>query len=216
MRVETCRSRCPATGEEELSMDITETNHDAMTLYPDGGSMPSSAMNANPRTTREPMTDTEDDPRPTFHPSANGRSMPSDPTNPATHTTTGDPMTDMQTDHDNRTPNGEPMTTELRPDLPRAMPPDDEPIPDTLRMITPDDAARAELNGVAYGLGVDELRVLVRIGERLKLGRGTYGRLYLPTDTRSFRATEARQELEDALVYLACAWLKSELHEVTR
>jgi len=37
------------------------------------------------------------------------------------------------------------------------------------------------------------------------------------TDPRKFRSKEAREELEDALVYLACAWLKTEFNlEVTR
>ena len=44
----------------------------------------------------------------------------------------------------------------------------DEPIPDTLPMLTPHDAARAVLTGVACELGLDEVRVLVRIGERLQ------------------------------------------------
>jgi hypothetical protein len=108
--------------------------------------------------------------------------------------------------HDNPNPHGGPMTEP------------DEPIPDTLPMITPHDAARAVLTGVACELGLDEVRVLVRIGERLRTGRKQYGPLRVASDTRSFRSKEAREELEDALVYLACAWLKSETHdlEVTR
>jgi hypothetical protein len=73
----------------------------------------------------------------------------------------------------------------------------EEPIPDTLRMIAPEDAARATLHGVACDLGHDEVRVLTRIAERIR-------------DARTFRSKEAREELEDALVYLACAWLKAE------
>jgi hypothetical protein len=115
-----------------------------------------------------------------------------------------------------RSDQAEPDNSNPRGPMPPDQPPDDDPIPDTLRMITPDDAARAALTGVACELGIDELRVLTRIGERLKMGRRTYGSLYLPTDTRAFRTTEAREELEDALVYLACAWLKAEAHEVTR
>jgi hypothetical protein len=107
---------------------------------------------------------------------------------------------------DNPNPHGAPM---IEPD---------EPIPDTLPMITPHDAARAMLTGVACELGLDEVRVLVRIGGRLKTGGRQYGPLHVASDTRSFRSKEAREELEDALVYLACAWLKSETHdlEVTR
>jgi hypothetical protein len=81
-------------------------------------------------------------------------------------------------------------------------------------MITPEDAARATLHGVTCDLGRDEVRVLTRIAERLKAGRRAYGSLNLQTDTRASRATEAREELEDALVYLACAWLKAEIQEV--
>ena len=92
--------------------------------------------------------------------------------------------------------------------MPANVPDDsDEPIPDTVPMITPHDAARAALTGLACELGHDEVRVLVRIAERLKSGRSQYGRLYLATDTRAVRAVEAREEVEDALVYLACAWL---------
>ena len=98
---------------------------------------------------------------------------------------------------------GEPMT-------------DDEASAKTLRTIPPDEVARALLNGVTSSLGCDELRVLTRIAERLKGGQTTYGQLCLETDPRSFRTKEAREELEDALVYLACAWLKTESNEVTR
>jgi len=50
----------------------------------------------------------------------------------------------------------------------------------------------------------------VRIAERLKSGAERYGLLHLATDNRAFRSQEAREEIEDALVYLACAWLKRE------
>jgi hypothetical protein len=120
----------------------------------------------------------------------------------------GEPMTQTTTAANPQHPDGAPLTDTF----------DDEPIPDTLPMLTPHDAARAVLTGVACELGLDEVRVLVRIGERLKTGRTQYGRLHLASDMRSFRSKEAREELEDALVYLACAWLKSETHdqEVTR
>jgi hypothetical protein len=68
-------------------------------------------------------------------------------------------------------------------------------------MIPTEDAARATLHSVACALGRDEVRVLMRIAERLAC------------DARSFRGKEAREELEDALVYLACAWLKAETQE---
>jgi hypothetical protein len=92
----------------------------------------------------------------------------------------------------------------------------DEPIPATVRMMSHEDVARAALTGVLCELGCDEVRVLTRIGERLRAGRRDYGPLVLSGDPRSFRSKEAREELEDALVYLACAWLKAELPEGTR
>ena len=99
----------------------------------------------------------------------------------------------MPNDHDQATatdhPTGEPMTASTNSDDPNgahmtAGPPGnfDEPIPDTLRMTTPEDAARAALGGVVGSLGHDELRVLMRIAERLQVGRRLYGPLYLSTD----------------------------------
>ena len=164
------------------------------THQPTGGPMTTTAMpEANPHhDTRGPMPNDHDQPTATDH-------------------LTGEPMTQTANAAANpNQPNGAPMTAD---------PPDhfDEPIPDTLRMITPEDAARAVLNGVVGSLGRDEVRVLTRIAQRLQVGRRLYGPFYLATDARVFRDTEARQELEDALVYLACAWLKAEHHpEVTR
>jgi hypothetical protein len=89
----------------------------------------------------------------------------------------------------------------------------EDDVPDTLRMIPTTGQARAELDRVLDALGAEELCVLVRIAERLKVGEQTYGTLRLRHDPRAFRSTEARQELEDALVYLACAWLKAEIQE---
>jgi hypothetical protein len=93
---------------------------------------------------------------------------------------------------------------------------DDEAMADTIRMLTPEDAARATLTSLACELGHDEVRVLTRVAERLKGGMAGYGPLRLESDMREFRAKEAREELEDALVYLACAWLKTESQEVNR
>ena len=84
----------------------------------------------------------------------------------------------------------------------------DDFIPDTER--APDMGPRTALDVAVSRLGPDEQRVLTRIAERLVHGRTVYGRLNLADDARAFRACEAREELEDALVYLACAWLKSE------
>jgi hypothetical protein len=75
---------------------------------------------------------------------------------------------------------------------------------------TPRVGARLELDAVADTLGVDELRVLTRLGMRLRQGAMVYGALNVAFDAREFRSEEAREELEDALVYLACAWLKTE------
>ena len=71
-------------------------------------------------------------------------------------------------------------------------------------------AARAELEDLLDNLGVDETRVLARIARRLQQGAEVYGELEVAFDRRDFRKKEAREELEDALVYLACAWLKTE------
>ena len=70
--------------------------------------------------------------------------------------------------------------------------------------------ARRDLYAVVATLGEDELRVLARIAERLEGGMNNYGVLHIAVDRREFRKTEARQEVEDALVYLACAWLRDQ------
>jgi hypothetical protein len=80
--------------------------------------------------------------------------------------------------------------------------------PDTMR--DPDVGIRIALDLAIARLGRDEHRVLARIAERLVLGATTYGPLDIASDPRSFRSREAREEVEDALVYLACAWLKGE------
>jgi len=87
---------------------------------------------------------------------------------------------------------------------------------DTLPGFPPQEFARAQLAGVASALGHDEVRVLTRIAQRLQGGQLTYGPLDLATDSRHFRGKEAREEIEDALVYLACAWLKTETQGVQR
>jgi len=69
--------------------------------------------------------------------------------------------------------------------------------------------ARLELEDILDDLGDDETRVLVSIARRLQLGAEAYGELEIAFDRRDFRRKEAREELEDALVYLACAWLKT-------
>jgi hypothetical protein len=89
----------------------------------------------------------------------------------------------------------------------------EEAIPDTLRMVTPEDAARAGLGSIILTLGLDEMRVLGRIAERLRRGQEQYGLLHLASDRRSFRA-EALEEVEDALVYLAFEWARSATQEV--
>jgi hypothetical protein len=70
-------------------------------------------------------------------------------------------------------------------------------------------AARSELAKATARLGDDELRVLTSIAKRLRFGARVYGKLRVATDSREFRRREAREEIEDFLVYLACAWLKA-------
>jgi hypothetical protein len=103
--------------------------------------------------------------------------------------------------------------------MPPDLPPDDEPIPDTKRMITYEDAARAALlDGViCSSLACDEvLGCSTRIAERLRRGQVGSTAPSAPRDRprARFASKEAREELEDALVYLACAWLKAETREV--
>jgi hypothetical protein len=88
----------------------------------------------------------------------------------------------------------------------------DDDIPDTAR--TPNMGILCALDQALAKLGPDEQRVITRIAERLVHGATTYGPLQLSSDPRSFKSKEAREEVEDALVYFACAWLKGE--EVVR
>jgi hypothetical protein len=127
---------------------------------------------------------------------------------PAALNTNGDPMTEIRTNQ------GTPDNPNPEVQTPPGLPPDDEPIPDTVRMITYEDAARASLRTSILELGLDEVLVLDRLAERLRSGQRQYGFLHLANDRRAFRSKEAREELEDALVYLACAWLKAETREV--
>jgi hypothetical protein len=85
--------------------------------------------------------------------------------------------------------------------------------PDTLRRIPTTVQARAELDDLLDALGAEEVCVLVRIAKPLRTGAQTYGPLHLQQDKRAFRSKEAREELEDALVYFACAWLKAQTKE---
>jgi len=68
-------------------------------------------------------------------------------------------------------------------------------------------APRLELVAIVDELGDDEVRVLARIAGRLLRGMEIYGALDLAQDARDFD-TEAREEVEDCLVYLACRWLR--------
>jgi hypothetical protein len=132
-------------------------------------------------------------------PNDHGAPMP-DPIDPSTEATAhGEPMTDQT--------HLFPQPSESQREL---MTNDEEAMADTQRMLTPEDAARATLSGLACELGHDEVRVLTRIAQRLRGGRDTYGPLDLSVDTRTFRGKEAREEIEDALVYLACAWLQDQ------
>jgi hypothetical protein len=105
---------------------------------------------------------------------------------------------------------GEPMPKPIEPSLETSRHGDSMTDDDTFPGFPPAEFARAQLAGIATTLGHDELRVLTRIAERLQGGQLTYGPLDLASDPRQFRAKEAREEVEDALVYLACAWLKTE------
>ena len=80
--------------------------------------------------------------------------------------------------------------------------------PDTVR--NPDIGSLVALDHAIAKLGRAEHRVLTRIAERLLLGAAIYGPLDIASDRRSFKGWEAREEIEDALVYFACAWLKGE------
>jgi hypothetical protein len=159
----------------------------------------------------EPMPSQAD---PQTETSADGDSMP-DQANPMNDTPAdGDAMPD-EVNPMNDTPAEEdamPDQTTLFPTPTQGdpMPEVDESMADTERMLTPETAARAALTGVTCELGRDEVRVLTRIAERLRDGQDVYGQLDLITDAREFRTKEAREEVEDALVYLACAWLKIE------
>ena len=86
----------------------------------------------------------------------------------------------------------------------------EEPIPDTERSPFARHGAHLQLDRAVAQLGPDEVFVLARIAERLTAGAKVYGPLQLATDPRDFRGKEAREEVEDALVYLACAWLKAD------
>jgi hypothetical protein len=66
---------------------------------------------------------------------------------------------------------------------------------------------RDELRAIIDELAEDEVRVLVRIAGRLLRGADIYGVLDIARDTRDF-AKEAREEIEDFLVYAACGWLR--------
>lgn len=68
-------------------------------------------------------------------------------------------------------------------------------------------APRDELRAIVDELGEDEVRVLARIASRLLRGAEIYGRLDVAGDRRDF-AKEAREEIEDGLVYFACRWLR--------
>jgi hypothetical protein len=87
--------------------------------------------------------------------------------------------------------------------------PNEEPVPDTLRHVSTL-SSRVELDNLLDPLGPDEIAVLARIAKRLDMGRKTYGPLRVELDPRAFRSKEAREELEDFMVYIACAWLKAE------
>jgi hypothetical protein len=89
-------------------------------------------------------------------------------------------------------------------------------MPATLRSITPEDVARAALTGAVAELGRMEVRVLTRIAERLTTAARTGRALGVIPRARAWPGGDARGEVDDALVFLACAWIKAETMEVTR
>jgi hypothetical protein len=84
----------------------------------------------------------------------------------------------------------------------------DDPIPDTEP--APDLAPHIALDYVSAKLGPGEQRVLARVAERRVHGMTVYVPLDLANDIRDFRRREAREQLEDVLVDLVCAWLQAE------
>jgi hypothetical protein len=104
-------------------------------------------------------------------------------------------------------------SVETAVESPTPDPADDEPIPDTVRQFSTL-SSRVELDTTLDGLDGDEIAVLASIAKRIEMGRKVYGPLQIATDPRAFRSNEARQELEDTLVYLTVAWLKATAQEV--
>jgi hypothetical protein len=88
--------------------------------------------------------------------------------------------------------------------------------PPTLRSITPEDMARAALTGAVAELGRTEVRVLARFAERLATAARTGSVLATVPCARSFLSHKAQREIDEALIYLWCAWIKAETLEVTR
>ena len=76
--------------------------------------------------------------------------------------------------------------------------------PESWAAITP----RNELAAIVDVLGDDEVRVLARIAGRLLRGAQVYGRLDIQRDARDLQK-EAREEIEDSLVYFAAHWLRA-------
>jgi hypothetical protein len=66
---------------------------------------------------------------------------------------------------------------------------------------------RLELSRLAERITADELRVLVEVARRLKMGRRHYGELRLSGDARDFRK-EGAEELVDYVVYDLCRQLR--------
>ena len=68
------------------------------------------------------------------------------------------------------------------------------------------DTAR-QLLELCAELGADELRVLLLVAERLRIGQRRYGRFDLVTDRRDFQH-ESLEEIADAMVYAACGLMR--------
>lgn len=73
-------------------------------------------------------------------------------------------------------------------------------------------ARRASIHSKLKELGLDELRVVEAIADRLAMGQRQYGPLNIEGDPRSWRK-EAGEEALDLSVYQACDLLRERARE---
>lgn len=67
--------------------------------------------------------------------------------------------------------------------------------------MTPDAFIR-QIAEVSIGASADELRVIICVAERLRMGRDVYGPLNVKTSGRDY-AKDLREEIYDAMAYCA-------------